>query len=271
MVEMSVTLRGSGRDLGIAGVVLVWVPLVLGLDALGPLPVPAMQVLLGAGTWALLVGLLRRERPLVRAAVGVVVGYATLVEYTFSPLLHVYVYRLGTVPAFVPPGHGLVYLAALALGRCAVVRRLGRPLVWLTLAAGTAYAAWGLFLSPRLDVLGALWLGCLAAFLFRGRAPLVYVGAFLVVTYLEILGTSIGTWAWSTHDPTGVIPIGNPPSGVPGGYGFFDAAGMALAPWVVLTAQRLRGLSVGWPAAARLDAEPQRLARSAAATGDSNE
>jgi len=32
--------------------------------------------------------------PLTRLSVGVVVVYATLVEYTFSGYLHVYIYRL---------------------------------------------------------------------------------------------------------------------------------------------------------------------------------
>ena len=62
----------------------------------------------------------------VRGARAVVVVLATLVEYTFSPLLEAYVYRIGTVPPFVPPGHGLVYLAALWIGRSPVVRAHAR-------------------------------------------------------------------------------------------------------------------------------------------------
>ena len=49
------------------------------------------------------------------AQVAVVVAFATAIEYLCSPLLGIYTYRLHNVPAFVPPGHGLVYLAALAL------------------------------------------------------------------------------------------------------------------------------------------------------------
>ena len=93
----------SGADLAIAGVVLVWVPLVLVLDRDASL---GFQHLLGLGTWALLLVLLSRESPLVRAQTAVVVLFATAVEYTFSPLLEVYVYRFDNVPAYVPPGHG---------------------------------------------------------------------------------------------------------------------------------------------------------------------
>ena len=64
-----------------------------------------------------------RETRLVRVQTAVVVVFATVVEYTFSPLLEVYTYRFDNVPMYVPPGHGLVYLAALAIGRTAFVRR----------------------------------------------------------------------------------------------------------------------------------------------------
>jgi hypothetical protein len=216
------------RDLSLAAAVLVWIPAVLAADRHVDLTV---QRLLGLSTWVLLLVLLRGESTRTRTQVAVVVGYASLVEYTFAGWLGVYVYRLHNVPWFVPPGHGLVYLGALALGRSSLFRAHAKALVRATLLVGAAYASWGLFVSDRLDVLGAFWFGCLAWFLVRGRQPLVYVGAFLVVTYLELLGTHLGTWTWQPHDPIlGWVAIGNPPSGAAGGYGFFDAAAIALAP-----------------------------------------
>ena len=206
----------------------------------------AQQCGLGALTWLLLLVLLRRADPLTRAQVAVVVVYATAIEFTFSGLLHVYEYRLHEnafwerVPQFVPPGHGLVYLGALCFGRSPWVRTHGRVLVRATLVAGAGYAFWGLVLATRLDVLGVLWFGCLGWFLLRGRQPLVYVGAFLVVTWLELLGTGLGTWAWAHHSPTGIIPMGNPPADAAGGYGFFDAAALLLGPAVVRAFARPR-------------------------------
>ncbi len=225
-------------DLVTAGLVLTWVPLVLALDrevSIGG------QRFLGLGTWLLLIGLLAFERPAVRAQAAVVVVFASLVEYTFSAWLGVYVYRLDNVPSFVPPGHGLVYLAALALGRSALMIRYQRVAISVTVVAGALYAAWGLSpWAPRPDVLGAFWYLCLVGFLIFGRNRLLYVGAFLVVTYLELLGTWWGTWTWQPYDPTGLVSMGNPPSGAAGGYGWFDLAAMAFAPWVVQQVQRLR-------------------------------
>ena len=215
------------RDLTPAAVVVVWVAVVLGLDTGATL---LEQRALGAFTWLLLLVLLGRESRSTRVQVAVVVGYASLVEYVFAGWLGVYVYRLHNVPSFVPPGHGLVYLAALSIGRSGWAHRHDRLLLGATLTGCAGWAVWGLFLSPTLDVLGAFWFGCLLVFARYGRSRLVYAGAFLVVSYLELVGTGLGTWTWQQHDPTGLVAIGNPPSGIAGGYAWFDAAALALTP-----------------------------------------
>jgi hypothetical protein len=229
----------------IVGVVVGWITLVLAIDSHGG---PLTQRCLGVATWAVLAGVLWRESALVRAQTAVVVGFATVVEYTFSPLLGVYVYRLDNVPAYVPPGHGLVYLAALAIGRTAFVRAHGRLCMTAALLGVGGYAAHGLLVADRLDVLGAFWYACLVGFLAWGPSRGLYIGASVVVTYLEIVGTSFGVWQWQEHDPTGLVAIGNPPSGAAGGYGWFDLAALLLAPTVVglaaRAADRVRRLSV---------------------------
>lgn len=238
------------RDLRISGVVGIWVLLVLGLDTGASL---TLQRLLGAGTWLLLWAALRRESRATRIQVAIVVVFATTVEYVFAGWLGVYVYRLHNVPAFVPPGHGLVYLAALALGRSAFAHRHARAVVTTTVVLCGGWVTWGLFVSARLDVLGALWFGCLLVFLRRGRTPLVYCGAFVVTSYLELYGTGIGTWAWQPHDPTGLLAIGNPPSGIAGGYCFFDAAALWLTPRLLARYGASRGTGADAGAGAGAD------------------
>ena len=215
------------RDGRIAAGVALWVLVVLGVDSVVGL---SGQRLLGAGTWALLLAVLHGEDRATRVQVAVVVAYATVIEYVFAHWLGVYVYRLENVPAFVPPGHGLVYLAAFAIGRSAWAHAHARPFVVTTLVAGGCWAVWGITLAPRTDVLGAFWFGCLLLFVLRGRSPLLYAGAFVVVSGLEIVGTSLGTWQWQPVDPTGLVTIGNPPSGIAGGYAWFDAAALWVAP-----------------------------------------
>ena len=227
----AVACRRSPGDLAVAAAVVLWIPVVLVADRGASL---GEQHLLGVSSAALLLGLLVRETTLVRVQVAVLVAYALLVEYTFSVGLGAYEYRLDNVPLFVPPGHGLVYLAALCLGRSTL---LAAARVWLVPATGVVVLAYGLYgvtLAERADAVGLFWAGCLVWFLWRGRAPLVYVAAFGVVTWLELLGTALGTWEWAPVDPVlGVITMGNPPSGVAGAYCFLDAAALTLAPWLV--------------------------------------
>jgi hypothetical protein len=184
---------------------------------------------LGICTWLLLAALLMGESRSVRLQVGAVIVAATMLEYTASPLLGLYTYRLHNVPSFVPPGHGLVYLAALTIGGGVAGTRFG---VWFpraVLLAGGAWAFWGLFLSSRPDAGGAILYVFLAGFILRGRAPLVYAAAFVVTAYLEIVGTNVGTWAWAHHGPLGYVSLGNPPSGIAGGYCFLDMVGIFVA------------------------------------------
>ena len=217
-----------------AGLLMMgWLSLVLWLDRADGGGSLWLQRGLGLLTWCVLLAALRRVSPTVRAQTAVVVVFATIVEYVFSPTLHVYEYRFDNVPMYVPPGHGLVYLSAFALGHAAFVQRRLRLAEGLVVVVGGVWAAYGLLGAARPDALGAFWYVCLVGFLVWGPSKQVYVGAFVVVSWLEVLGTGLGTWVWGTHDFTGWITIGNPPSGAAGGYGWFDLAGLLLAPYLV--------------------------------------
>ena len=211
-------------------VMMGWLSIVLWLDADGS---HWQQRLLGAVTWVLLLLALRRVSVAVRTQTAVVVVFATLVEFIFSPTLEVYVYRFDNVPMYVPPGHGLVYLSAYALGHTAFVRGHLRACTSLVVLAGGIWAGYGVFLAERQDALGAFWYACLVLFLFFGPSTPVYIGAFAAVSYLELLGTGLGTWVWHAEDPTGWVSIGNPPSGAAGGYGWFDLVALLTAPYLL--------------------------------------
>jgi hypothetical protein len=194
------------------------------------------QLVLGALTWIVL---LVAARPLPaerRAQVAVVICAATVAELTGSILWGVYSYRLHNLPTFIPPAHGLVFLAGLSLSEA--LRRHARALVLLAAAIASLWGLLGLTVLPRMDAAGALGVPLLLAFLWRSRARAAYAGVFLVVTYLELYGTAIGTWRWAEQLPGLGIPDGNPPSGVASGYVWFDVMALLLAPWLLQLSRR---------------------------------
>ncbi|MDX6731975.1 MAG: hypothetical protein QOC54_1923 [Baekduia sp.] len=229
----------------VAAIVVGWLTLGLALDDGASV---GRQRLIGAATWLLLIVLVRREPRVTQIQVATLVVLATLLEYSASPLLGLYTYRLHNVPAFVPPGHGLVYLAAVLVGTSAAVTRRP-PVPVLVLAVATAWAVGGL-LPVHPDTLGAVLFVSFAAFILRGRYPGVYAAAFVLTAALELYGTRLGTWEWAPHDPTGVLSAANPPSGIPGGYCWLDFWALALSPYVYGLLVRARGILPFRPAPA---------------------
>jgi hypothetical protein len=198
------------------------------------------QLVLGALTWLALL-LAARTLPLERRfQVLVVICAATVAELTGSIIWGVYSYRLHNLPTFVPPAHGLVFIAGLSLSQA--LRTHARALVLTAAAIAATWGVLGLTVLPRTDAAGALGVPLLLAFLWRSRARATYAGVFLVVAGLELYGTAIGTWRWAEHLPGLGIPDGNPPSGVASGYVWFDVMALLLAPRLPAAWGRLVGL-----------------------------
>ena len=118
-------------------IIAAWIPAALYLDTWVS---TTGQWVLGMLTTGLLVWLTALQPTLVRWQVGIVVVFATVIELVFSGWLGVYEYRLGAVPAYVPAGHGLVYLAALDFGAWGWAQRHARWIVRLTVVAVVAVA-----------------------------------------------------------------------------------------------------------------------------------
>jgi hypothetical protein len=231
------------RPGAIVALILGFIGVVLGADQFATV---TQQRLLGVATALLLLALTARVSPQLRAQVALVVATATCFEVIGSIIWGVYRYRLGNLPLFVPPGHGLVYLGGAAIAQMPLVRRHPRAFGRIVLALAGAWAVLGLTGTlGRVDLMGAAGVVVLAAFLVFGPAPATLGGVFLVVGALEIYGTAIGTWRWADTIPGLGISQGNPPSGAASGYVFFDLVALALAPAllaaVTAALARLRG------------------------------
>jgi hypothetical protein len=185
------------------------------------------QAALGVGAWLLLLAAARSAGRRDRARVAAVIVVATAGEALFSLWLGVFTYRWHNIPAYVPPGHGLILLASLRMARGVGAAR-ARLVAIAALGTALAWAAVGLLLDPRPDALGAIGLAVLTLFLARGRRPLLYACVFFVAGPLELYATSVGTWHWARIAPLLRIPAANPPCAIPAGYILFDALGLRL-------------------------------------------
>jgi hypothetical protein len=195
------------------------------------------QFVLGALTWLVLLTILRTLPAERRAQAVVVVCAATVAEVTGSILWGVYTYRLHNLPTFVPPAHGLVFVAGLSLSE--TFRRHARLLVVFAALTAALWGIAGLTVLSRTDAAGALGVPLLLAFLWRSRARAAYAGVFVVVAALELYGTAIGTWQWAPALPGIGVPDGNPPSGVASGYVWFDVMAMLFAPKLLQVLARM--------------------------------
>ena len=219
------------------------------------------QLALGVLTAGVLAALLSLQPSTVRLQALAVVAIATLGEVVGSLIWGLYGYRLENLPAFVPPGHGIVYLGGLAL---ATIAR-ARPNALLAVAAGGA-AVWGIAgvtVLPASDLVGAF--GCvflIGVLVWTRRA--VYAGVFVVVAGLELYGTALGTWTWEATVPGLGLSQGNPPSGAASGYVVFDVLALALVAQLSGVSRAIQSRRVR--SVAPSIAAPERISSRAAST-----
>ncbi|MCX7097393.1 MAG: hypothetical protein NTV43_05740 [Methylococcales bacterium] len=192
------------------------------------------QNALGVSGWVFLIGLLLGENKEVRVQVIIAVIFATIGEHFASPFMGGYTYRFGNVPAYVPPGHGMVYLTAVALARSGLFLRYAREITGLVIGVCGLWSLWGISgLAEQGDAVGAMLFCVFLVYLFKGRSPMVYLAAFFITTWLELIGTAVGTWHWAPIDPVLGWPQGNPPSGVAAWYCLVDAVAIGGAPVLI--------------------------------------
>jgi len=202
-----------------------------------------LQYALGVGGWISLLYILWGECKYVRAQVFVAVTFATIGENFASIYMSGYTYRLENLPWFVPPGHGLVYLTAIVIGRTDLFLKHARAIAAFVVLVGGTWAVLALTaVIGREDEIGTLLFCIYLLFLFKGRSPMVYLGAFFITTWVELIGTSLGTWNWAAIDPASTLTQGNPPSGVAAWYCLVDAVAMGCAPFALKGAAKMMRL-----------------------------
>ncbi len=214
------------------------VPIACAVDAKLSLTESQQWVLAGLGWLVVVGGLLELPR---RRQIALVcfLPLITLAEFALSHGLGWYSYRLGNIPPWLPPAHGIVFLTALRAIDTQWVST--RVLAWAAGGAQAVYCALNLFL--RDDELGALFgvVFLIGMVVLPDAGKRFYASLGLMVAYLEIVGSALGTWRWAP-ELLGLNEA-NPPSGAVGGYSLIDGAAFVLAALALRMVPRLAGRS----------------------------
>lgn len=145
--------------------------------------------------------------------------YAVLIgiagEYLFSLGFKMYTYRLGNIPHYIPPGHAIIYIATVYFNKNEAIK-LHKSIIEKTfLVIIIGFSTY--FLIAKNDVFGFL-LTVLVIYILRNkpRERLFYYSMYLVVAYLELIGTFYKCWEWPPYAFRFMefLPSANPPSGI---------------------------------------------------------
>jgi hypothetical protein len=162
------------------------------------------QTLTSFGVWTLFLYwtyLAQREQ---RISMISCVIYATLGECVLSLVWGLYDYRLGNIPAFVPPGHVLLFLLGTML--------TARVRDWITWFVPLAAAPFVIFLAAiSVDTFGVVMFAMLLACMTFSRGRKLYAVMFVLALAMEIYGTALGNWTWRPVVPWLNLSTINPP------------------------------------------------------------
>ncbi len=158
---------------------------------------------------------------------GLLVGLAG--EVLFSLKIHMYEYRLENIPLYVPPGHAILYAKIYTFIREPLIAKNKIKISQsVYLAAALFSFSWLIF---NHDLYGFICFGFFSLLIFLNPdSRLFFLGMYLLVAYLELIGTSLGCWFWHPVllDRFHNIPSGNPPSSISVFYMGFDILCLAI-------------------------------------------
>ncbi len=162
------------------------------------------QTLTSLGLWVLLWQWLRHAPHEEKITLISCVIYATLGECFLSLVWGLYDYRLGNIPAFVPPGHALLLMLGITLAA-----RLRDWVTWFVPAAATPFVL--LLAWTGSDTFGLLLFAILILCMLCSPSRKLYAVMFVLSLTMEIYGTWLGNWVWAIDVPWIGLTTTNPP------------------------------------------------------------
>ena len=162
------------------------------------------EYLVDIACWTLFATIYARGERLERIEMLTVLAFATPMELFFTEVWHLYEYREGFMPLFVPAGHWFLF----DLGR-RFSRLLPDKWSWPSIAPFVPLALY--FAYQGWDTSGMFLLTALLGFMRWGPEPRLYATMAWLALAMELWGTHLGNWAWYSDVAWTPLTALNPP------------------------------------------------------------
>ena len=162
------------------------------------------EYLVDIACWTLFATIYARGERLERIEMLTVLAFATPMELFFTEVWHLYEYREGFMPLFVPAGHWFLF----DLGR-RFSRLLPDKWSWPSIAPFVPLALY--FAYQGWDTSGMFLLAALLGFMRWGPEPRLYATMVWLALAMELWGTHLGNWAWYSDVAWTPLTALNPP------------------------------------------------------------
>ena len=162
------------------------------------------EYLVDIACWTLFATIYARGERLERIEMLTVLAFATPMELFFTEVWHLYEYREGFMPLFVPAGHWFLF----DLGR-RFSRFLPDKWSWPSIAPFVPLALY--FAYQGWDTSGMFLLAALLGFMRWGPEPRLYATMAWLALAMELWGTHLGNWAWYSDVAWTPLTALNPP------------------------------------------------------------
>lgn len=172
--------------------------------------------------WSMFIQIYRTTDKKEKIEMITVLAFATPMELFFSEVWLIYEYQRGFMPLFVPAGHYFLF----DLGRICV-RHLKQKVSIFALLPLIPFILYG-FIDGS-DTSAALLLIFVLAFIKYGRESELYIVMVWLALFMELWGTYLNNWTWSSQVPWTGLTAWNPPLLV----GAFYCLGDVLVVWSV--------------------------------------
>ena len=154
--------------------------------------------------WSIFATIYARGDRVERIEMLTVLAFATPMELFFTEVWHLYEYREGMMPLFVPAGHWFLF----DLGR-RFSKYLPEHWAWPSIVPFVPLSIY--FAYQGIDTSGLLLLVALFGFMQWGPERRLYATMAWLALAMELWGTHLGNWAWYAEVPWTPLTAWNPP------------------------------------------------------------